>query len=65
MVVAGSRFQDYSGPRKQLVPGRETRDRDLLGMPFRESGYLFSGLWKGRGKGRGEGGEAERADKER
>ena len=37
------------------------RDRDLLGTPCRESGYLFSGLWRGKGKGRREkSGEAER-----
>ena len=26
-------------------------DGDLLGTPYRESRYLFSGLWRGRGKG--------------
>ena len=35
------------------------RDRDLLGMPCRESGYLFSGLWRGN-RERGEGKRVER-----
>ena len=59
--AAGTRPPQASkavGPRQGAT--QRVTVRDLLGMPCRESGYLFSGLWRGKGKGEGENGEEQR-----
>lgn len=38
------------------------RDRDLSGMPCRESGDLSSDFWNGRGKGEGERGKERKRE---
>ena len=38
------------GSQSQAESHAVVRDRDLLGTPWIESGYLFSGLWRGKGR---------------